>query len=86
MSVRWKLRERKGWEGEKAVKGKGGRGKEANRKNLKTDVEGEKQKDKKETGERYDKRYPAGNRVGYSLMSYPGREERTEMKINIKNT
>ena len=45
-----------------------------------------KQKDKKETGERYDKRYPAGNRVGYSLMSYPGREERTEMKINIKNT
>ncbi len=68
------------------MKGKGGRGKEANRKNLKIDVEGEKQKDKKETGERYDKRYPAGNRVGYSLMSYPGREERTEMKINIKNT
>ena len=56
MSERWKLRERKGWEREKAVKGKGGRGKEANRKNLKTDVEGEKQKDKKETGERYDKR------------------------------
>ena len=46
----------------------------------------EKNKKTKKTGERYDKRYPAGNRVGYSLMSYPGREERTEMKINIKNT
>ena len=86
MSERWKLRERKGWEREKAVKGKGGRGKEANRKKLKTNIEGEKQKDKKETGERYDKRYPVGHRVGYSLMSYPGRKERIEMKINIQKT
>ena len=68
------------------MKGKGGRGKEANRKKLKTDVEGEKQKDKKETGERYDKRYPADNRAGYSLMSYPGRKEKNRNEINIQNT
>ena len=46
----------------------------------------EKNKKTKKTGERYDKRYPADNRAGYSLMSYPGRKEKNRNEINIQNT